>query len=200
VAFCFTGLSFLLWSLISFGRSFRVGIDTSRSDKLVTDGIFAHSRNPIYVGFAFILIGQFLILSNWILLIYALAGFWLFHRQVLREEEYLRKHYGDDYTQLHSVLPPSTKIPIVQTQVRIIVLARLPAGWPARSSASQQRHETLPNVLLPRYLPNERYQATPHLVPVLQITGQFLGEQFLLIEDSPNKRGRHQEKYQEVPP
>jgi len=99
VACCFTGLSFLLWSLISFGKSFRVGIDTSRPGKLVTDGIFAHSRNPIYVGFAFILIGQFLIFANWILLIYVLAGFWLFHRQVLREEEYLRKHYGDDYNQ-----------------------------------------------------------------------------------------------------
>src|SRR5215471_7852877 len=99
VAFCFAGLSLLLWSLISFGKNFRVGIDTSRPGKLVTDGIFAYSRNPIYVGFAFILIGQFLILSNRILLIYVLAGFWLFHRQVLREEEYLRKHYGDDYTQ-----------------------------------------------------------------------------------------------------
>ena len=67
-------------------------------------------------------------------------------------------------------------------------------------SASQQRHETLPNVLPPCCLPNERYQATPHRVPVLRVTGQFLNEQFLLIEDSPNKRGRHQEKYQEVPP
>src|SRR5499426_61853 len=44
VAFCFTGLSFLLWSLISFGRSFRVGIDTSRPGRLVTDGIFGYSR------------------------------------------------------------------------------------------------------------------------------------------------------------
>ena len=59
----------------------------------MTDGIFAYSRNPIYVAFAFILIGQFLIFSNWIHLIYALAGFWLFHHQLLREEEYLRKHY-----------------------------------------------------------------------------------------------------------
>jgi protein-S-isoprenylcysteine O-methyltransferase Ste14 len=99
VAFCFAGLSLLLWSLISFGQSFRVGIDTSRPDKLVTDGIFAHSRNPIYVAFAFILIGQFLIFSNWILLIYVLAGFWLFHRQVLREEEYLKTHYGEEYAQ-----------------------------------------------------------------------------------------------------
>jgi protein-S-isoprenylcysteine O-methyltransferase Ste14 len=32
-------------------------------------------------------------------LIYAAAGFWLLHRQVLREEEYLRKHYGEEYTQ-----------------------------------------------------------------------------------------------------
>jgi len=50
VAFCCTGLSFLLWSLISFGKSFRVGIDTSRPGKLVRDGIFAYSHNPIYVG------------------------------------------------------------------------------------------------------------------------------------------------------
>jgi protein-S-isoprenylcysteine O-methyltransferase Ste14 len=55
----------------------------------VTSRIFAHSRNPIYVAFALILIGQFLIFSNWILLIYAGAAAVLFHRQVLREEEYL---------------------------------------------------------------------------------------------------------------
>src|SRR5262245_24482504 len=72
---------------ISFGKSFRVGIDTSRPDKLVTDGIFAYSRNPIYVSGALILTGQFLIWSNWILLIYALAGFWLFHRQVLVKKD-----------------------------------------------------------------------------------------------------------------
>jgi len=91
VVLCFSGLSFLLWSLISFGKSFRVGIDTSRPDKLVTDGIFAYSRDPIYVAFAFILIGQFLIFSNWILLIYVLAGFWLFHGQVLREKNTRRR-------------------------------------------------------------------------------------------------------------
>ena len=98
-AFCFGGLSLLLWSLISFGKSFRVGIDTRCPDKLVTDGIFAYGRNPIYVAFAFILIGQFLIFSNWILLIYVLAGFWLFHRQVLREEKYLKTHYAEEYAQ-----------------------------------------------------------------------------------------------------
>jgi protein-S-isoprenylcysteine O-methyltransferase Ste14 len=97
VLFCLAGLSLLLWSLVSFGQSFRVGIDTEHPDKLIMTGIFSFSRNPIYVAFAFILFGQFLIFPNWILLVYLAAGIWLFHRQVLREEDYLKKHYGREY-------------------------------------------------------------------------------------------------------
>ncbi len=97
VLFCLAGLSLLLWSLVSFGQSFRVGIDTEHPDKLITTGVFAFSRNPIYVAFALILFGQFLIFPNWILLVYLAADIWLFHRQVLREEDYLKKHYGREY-------------------------------------------------------------------------------------------------------
>lgn len=97
VFFCLVGLLLLLWSLISFGQSFRVGIDTDHPDKLITTGVFAFSRNPIYVAFTFILLGQFLIFSNWILLVYIGAAIWLFHRQVLLEEDYLKKHYGKEY-------------------------------------------------------------------------------------------------------
>ena len=99
VLFCLVGLSLMSWSLISFRQSFRIGIDADHPDRLVTDGIFAFSRNPIYVAFAIILIGQFLILSNWITLIYIGGATWLFHRQVLREEEYLRGHYGQAYAE-----------------------------------------------------------------------------------------------------
>ncbi len=97
VLFCLAGLSLLLWSLISFGQSFRVGIDTEHPDKLVTTGVFSFSRNPIYTAFGSILFGQFLIFPNWLLLVYLVAGFWLFHRQVLREEDYLKEHYGKEY-------------------------------------------------------------------------------------------------------
>jgi protein-S-isoprenylcysteine O-methyltransferase Ste14 len=99
VAFCAAGLALLLWSLVSFGQSFRVGIDTDHPDKLITTGVFAFSRNPIYVAFAIILLGQFLVFSNWILLVYLGAAAWLFHRQVLREEDYLKKHYGQEYAE-----------------------------------------------------------------------------------------------------
>ncbi len=97
VLFCLAGLLLLLWSLVSFGRSFRVGIDTQHADKLITTDVFALSRNPIYVAFALILLGQFLIHPNWIFLVYMGAAIWLFHRQVLREEDYLKKHYGTQY-------------------------------------------------------------------------------------------------------
>jgi len=76
---------------------FSGGIDTEHPDKLITSGVFAVSRNPIYVAFGMILLGQFLIFPNWLLLIYLAAGVWLFHRQVLREEEYLKKYYGQEY-------------------------------------------------------------------------------------------------------
>ena len=82
VLFCFAGLLLLLWSVVSFRQSFRVGIDAD---------------HPIYVAFAIILIGEFFILPNWITLIYIAAVTWLFHRQVLREEDYLRRHYGHAY-------------------------------------------------------------------------------------------------------
>jgi protein-S-isoprenylcysteine O-methyltransferase Ste14 len=99
VLLCLAGLFLLFLSLVSFEKSFRVGIDQDHPDKLVTTGIFALSRNPIYVAFVFVLFGQFLVFSNWILLVYMVAAIWLFRRQVSREEEYLRNHYGQQYSE-----------------------------------------------------------------------------------------------------
>jgi protein-S-isoprenylcysteine O-methyltransferase Ste14 len=97
VGLCCGGLLVLLASLISFGKSFRVGIDVDRPDQLVTTGVFAWSRNPIYVALFLVLVGQFLVFPNWVPAAYLVAGSWLFHRQVLREEEFMRRQYGDEY-------------------------------------------------------------------------------------------------------
>lgn len=94
---CLAGLLLLGWSIVSFQQSFRVGIDVDHPDRLITSGVFAYSRNPIYVAFACILLGQFLIFPNGIPLLYLVAGTWLLHRQVVREEEYLKVHYGQEY-------------------------------------------------------------------------------------------------------
>jgi protein-S-isoprenylcysteine O-methyltransferase Ste14 len=94
---CCLGLLLMAWSLISFGASFRVGIDNRQPGALITSGIFAFSRNPIYVAFGCVLLGEFLIQPHWLLLIYLVAGIVLFHRQVLREEAFLEQQYGTEY-------------------------------------------------------------------------------------------------------
>ncbi len=97
VGVCLAGLLFLFASIVSFGQSFRVGIDTEHPDKLITDGVFGISRNPTYVAFAAILVGRFLIFPNWLLLVYLGAALWLLHRQVLREEDFMKQHYGEAF-------------------------------------------------------------------------------------------------------
>jgi protein-S-isoprenylcysteine O-methyltransferase Ste14 len=66
VALCILGLLLFLFSLISFGKSFRVGIDEEQPGALITTGVFAISRNPIYTAFGLVLLGIFLINANWI--------------------------------------------------------------------------------------------------------------------------------------
>lgn len=97
VGLCALGLLLFLSSLISFRKSFRVGIDEEKPGELITTGVYAISRNPIYTAFGIILIGVFLIIPNWILLLYVLAGFWLFNRQIRLEEASLKKLYGEKY-------------------------------------------------------------------------------------------------------
>lgn len=91
---CILGLGLFLWGLISFGKSFRVGIDDEHPDELITTGAFAISRNPLYVAFIMELTGFFCIFPNVIFLIAILGGFWLFRRQILREEKFLKSYYG----------------------------------------------------------------------------------------------------------
>src|ERR1700739_914540 len=99
VGLCVVGVLILIASLVSFGKSFRIGIDVDQPGRLVTTGIFAVSRNPIYVGFFVFLVGQLLVFPNWVPLIYLVGGTALFHRQVLREEGFMRQHYGQEYAE-----------------------------------------------------------------------------------------------------
>lgn len=99
VILCIFGLTGFVLSLISFGNSFRVGIDEKHPGTLVTNGIFAFSRNPIYTSFGLIMLGIFLVFSNWILFVYLVAGIWLFNRQIIREEDSLKKIYGKEYVE-----------------------------------------------------------------------------------------------------
>jgi protein-S-isoprenylcysteine O-methyltransferase Ste14 len=94
---CVAAAVFFIWTMVSFKESFRVGLSENTEQGLITNGAFALSRNPIYVSFALMLIGEFLIFGSWIMLVYIVLGFTAFHRQVLKEEVFLREQYGEDF-------------------------------------------------------------------------------------------------------
>ena len=94
---CVAALTGFALTLISFGDSFRVGIDTDKPDKLITSGMFAISRNPIYVCFLMFFTGLFLIHCNIVIAVAIILFALAIHRQILREERFLVEHYGEEY-------------------------------------------------------------------------------------------------------
>jgi len=97
IALCSIALGGFILSLCNFGDSFRVGIDESTSSKLITGGMLAFSRNPIYVCFLTFSAGLFLIHRNIVIAVATLLFALLIHRQILREEKFLDAHYGEEY-------------------------------------------------------------------------------------------------------
>jgi len=94
---CIAAIVWFAVTLKHFGRSFRVGIDENTKERLITCGTFSLSRNPLYMGFDAFFIGQLLIAPNLASLIVVLFFGAVIHRQILREEKFLRTHYGQEY-------------------------------------------------------------------------------------------------------
>jgi protein-S-isoprenylcysteine O-methyltransferase Ste14 len=68
------------------------------ADDLVTSGMFAHARNPLYVGNLLILAGLIVIHNNpWVYLIGLPAVGCFYAAIVAAEEAYLRKKFGEEY-------------------------------------------------------------------------------------------------------
>ena len=97
-----SGLLIFGLALISFGDSWRIGIDRKTPSTLVTGGPFRFTRNPIFLFLDFFLAGIFLINGSLIFLIAAILGVLFLHFQILREEQFLREHYGDQYRRYSS--------------------------------------------------------------------------------------------------
>ena len=90
----------LIWfgiTLWFFGKSFRVGIDINITEKLIVNGTFSISRNPIYVGFIMFFIGLFIAYPSILSSAFFIFLVLLVHRQILREEKFLKIHYEFEY-------------------------------------------------------------------------------------------------------
>jgi protein-S-isoprenylcysteine O-methyltransferase Ste14 len=73
---------------------------------LVTDGIFARLRNPMYVGGTLCLAGLAILLaSDWMLVMTIVLAVVLHFGVVLREERYLEAKFGESYRQYRANVP-----------------------------------------------------------------------------------------------
>ncbi len=91
----------LVWVVIAqmhMGQSWRIGIDQKVVTELVTNGVFARSRNPIFLGMRLNLLGLFLVLPNAITLAFLVASEILIGVQVRLEEAHLLETLGRPYS------------------------------------------------------------------------------------------------------
>ena len=91
------GLSVFVMAFVSFGDSWRVGFDMKKPGELVTNGIFAFTRNPIYLLIDLWFFGMFLINGTLIFLIFAVLAAVGVHWQIRQEEAFLTNLYGQPY-------------------------------------------------------------------------------------------------------
>ena len=80
------------------GRRFSASLEIRREHTLVTTGIYARVRHPMYTAFWLWAVGQALVLPNWFVALAGVLGMaYLFAARVGREERLMEREFGDQY-------------------------------------------------------------------------------------------------------
>lgn len=97
-AFIVGGFGIAIWALVTMLRSSAEFRPHAQATVLVTSGPFRRFRNPMYLGYAFVLLGLADSAQNlWIVImtpVFAAAVTWL---AILPEERHLEARFGDAY-------------------------------------------------------------------------------------------------------
>jgi protein-S-isoprenylcysteine O-methyltransferase Ste14 len=81
--------------LVVAGRAAAIAYN---SDKLATTGIFGLTRNPIYSAWiVFNIPGLALLSRSWPLFLTPVVAYIIFKARIVRENEYMERHFGDKY-------------------------------------------------------------------------------------------------------
>ncbi|WP_282043308.1 methyltransferase family protein [Winogradskyella flava] len=95
--FLFASLILVWISQSQMSTSWRIGIDENNKTKLVTNGVFSISRNPIFLGIIIANIGLFLVIPNAFTLLIVSLSTLSVNTQIRLEEEFLKREFGNDY-------------------------------------------------------------------------------------------------------
>ncbi len=73
---------------------------TSTTNRIIKTGIFAYTRNPIYLAFVMFLLSMFLVFENVMYFLSAMGlAVWLHNYVIKSEEEFLLNKFSDEYEQ-----------------------------------------------------------------------------------------------------
>lgn len=98
LSYLLAGLSIILSaiSLFNLGKSVRLGLPKTET-KLKTSGLYAISRNPMYLGFNLLTISSMIFTSNWIIIAAGLYSILIYHLIIKAEKKFLEARFGEDY-------------------------------------------------------------------------------------------------------
>lgn len=66
--------------------------------RIISTGIYAYSRNPVYAGFCLVSIGIGIFLNSfWILISFIPSAILVYYVAIKKEEIYLEKKFGEEY-------------------------------------------------------------------------------------------------------
>jgi len=100
-----TGLGLLTFGFVAtvavhyqLGRHWRSGIDPRGPNKIITNGLFAYSRNPMFCFVALAQLGFFLSLPSAFSLICLMVGLYTLNSQARAEERHLLEVFPAEYS------------------------------------------------------------------------------------------------------
>ncbi len=99
------GILGLVISLVFFFSGFNIfksyaenPVPTSSSERLIKTGVFAYTRNPIYLSLVLFHLSMFLVFENVMYLLTSIGqAIWIHNYVIKFEEEYLLSKFTDEY-------------------------------------------------------------------------------------------------------
>jgi len=92
------GLTFVALGLVRLREALRVGLPHEESaTRLKTTGVYALSRNPMYVGGLLVCAASCVYIPHWLNIAATLVAAVVHHRIILAEERFLERRFGPEW-------------------------------------------------------------------------------------------------------
>ncbi len=106
IGFCIFATGLLLRYIGRSQLKYRFTVQIVPGDELITDGIYAYVRHPLYLGLLLIVLSSPLIMNGFISLVYAYAFMpFIMYKRIRREESLLIEKFGNLYLQYMKKVP-----------------------------------------------------------------------------------------------